>query len=135
MTIDMLPSRDVDLFVYQEPASGWLRCPPEEANSEAPSICRDFSLVFVLRGETDNMEECGLCVAKQHMKAKGTLTIARRAEEEGAAPIVITIHLFTAQQWQGALVETEEMSPEWFSTNDIPYGQMFDISSFDETNT
>jgi len=35
------------------------------------------------------------------------------------------IHIFTATKWQGEPIETEEMRPEWFDIQDIPYGKMW----------
>ncbi len=34
-------------------------------------------------------------------------------------------HIFTATSWQGDPVETEEMRPQWFNVNDIPYADMW----------
>ncbi|KAL1413267.1 hypothetical protein Q8F55_001022 [Vanrija albida] len=159
----MLSIRDVDLFVRREPADGWLPVQEEDEQHEpsARPPCRDFSLVFVIRDETERtvllgkkkrglgkgmfngfggkrepgetmqecairelQEECGLRVAREHMQPRGTLTIVRPAAEESGATIVANIHLFTARQWQGAPVETEEMTPAWFNIEGMPYDEM-----------
>lgn len=35
------------------------------------------------------------------------------------------VHAFVCRQWEGEPVETEEMAPEWFPVNAIPYDQMW----------
>lgn len=35
------------------------------------------------------------------------------------------IHVFIAAKWTGEIVETEEMRPQWFKENDIPYSKMW----------
>ncbi len=35
------------------------------------------------------------------------------------------VELFLAQEWEGELVETEEMRPQWFLVAAIPYDQMW----------
>jgi 8-oxo-dGTP pyrophosphatase MutT (NUDIX family) len=35
------------------------------------------------------------------------------------------LHIYTASEWFGEIVETEEMSPQWFALNDIPYSRMW----------
>jgi 8-oxo-dGTP diphosphatase len=34
-------------------------------------------------------------------------------------------HIFTATEWRGEPVETEEMRPQWFNIKDTPYKQMW----------
>jgi 8-oxo-dGTP pyrophosphatase MutT (NUDIX family) len=34
-------------------------------------------------------------------------------------------HVYFCDQWQGEPVETEEMAPQWFDRNNIPYDQMW----------
>jgi len=36
------------------------------------------------------------------------------------------IEVYLCDKWQGNPEETEEMSPQWFKTKDIPYGQMIE---------
>ncbi len=38
------------------------------------------------------------------------------------------VHLFSAQRWYGTPTESEEMRPEWFSPDDLPFGNMWDDS-------
>lgn len=36
------------------------------------------------------------------------------------------VHVFLAKKWQGRPKESEEMSPKWFKTSEIPYQEMWD---------
>lgn len=36
------------------------------------------------------------------------------------------VHVYFLEQWEGEPVETEEMKPEWFNRNAIPYNKMWD---------
>ena len=38
----------------------------------------------------------------------------------------LVFHLFTCTKWSGEPKESEEMKPQWFDLNKIPYDQMFD---------
>lgn len=35
------------------------------------------------------------------------------------------VHAYVCHEWEGEPVETEEMAPEWFHTDQIPYDQMW----------
>lgn len=35
------------------------------------------------------------------------------------------VHVFVSDSWEGSIVETEEMKPEWFKVEDIPYTAMW----------
>ena len=37
----------------------------------------------------------------------------------------LTFHVFIVTEWDGAIAESEEMAPEWFDVNNIPYDKMF----------
>src|SRR3990167_11562102 len=37
----------------------------------------------------------------------------------------LDVRVFIAQEWEGEPIETEEMAPQWFSVNKIPYTQMW----------
>ena len=37
----------------------------------------------------------------------------------------LNVEVFVSREWQGEPVETEEMSPKWFSLDGIPYGDMW----------
>ncbi|MDL2362779.1 MAG: 8-oxo-dGTP diphosphatase [Patescibacteria group bacterium] len=38
---------------------------------------------------------------------------------------VMVVHTFLSYEWDGDPAETEEMAPEWFPTNSIPYERMW----------
>lgn len=35
------------------------------------------------------------------------------------------VHVYLCQDWKGDPVETEEMRPQWFSVQNLPFGQMW----------
>ncbi|WP_312561571.1 8-oxo-dGTP diphosphatase [Anaerospora sp.] len=35
------------------------------------------------------------------------------------------VHIFIVKQWQGKIIETDEMKPEWFRIDQIPYAAMW----------
>lgn len=37
----------------------------------------------------------------------------------------LAFHLYIVHKWNGTISETEEMKPQWFSINEIPYNKMF----------
>lgn len=37
----------------------------------------------------------------------------------------LIIYLYTANEWLGEIIETEEMKPCWFNINEIPFEEMF----------
>ncbi len=40
-------------------------------------------------------------------------------------PVVLEVHIFRATKWSGEPRETEEMKPQWFEVNEIPFDQMW----------
>lgn len=38
---------------------------------------------------------------------------------------ILEVHVFTANEFVGMPIETEEMRPEWFRIENIPYGDMW----------
>lgn len=36
------------------------------------------------------------------------------------------VEVYFCRQWEGEPVETEEMAPKWFKTDDLPYDEMWD---------
>jgi 8-oxo-dGTP pyrophosphatase MutT (NUDIX family) len=41
------------------------------------------------------------------------------------APTVMNVHVFIAREWDGEPTESEEMRPEWFDVERIPYDDMW----------
>ena len=42
----------------------------------------------------------------------------------------LQVHVFTASEWVGEPTESEEMAPQWFSIDDIPYHEMWDDDQY-----
>jgi ADP-ribose pyrophosphatase YjhB (NUDIX family) len=40
------------------------------------------------------------------------------------------VHAYIAREWEGEPVESEEMKPQWYSLNDIPYSNMWDDDQY-----
>lgn len=38
---------------------------------------------------------------------------------------LMSVHVYTCNEWQGDPAETEEMAPQWFSISEIPYDDMW----------
>ncbi len=37
----------------------------------------------------------------------------------------LVFHLYLVYEWDGDIIDTEEMAPKWFDINEIPYDKMF----------
>ena len=51
-------------------------------------------------------------------------------QKEGDQPWRMYVHAYICDEWQGEPQETEEMAPEWFKIQDIPYGNMWQDDEF-----
>lgn len=47
-------------------------------------------------------------------------------QDSTTEPWHMYVHAYIATEWSGEPSESEEMSPEWFNINDIPYDRMWD---------
>lgn len=63
-------------------------------------------------------EEAG--VHPVFVEKRGTLVFHNAAEE-----FVREVHVFSCSAFEGVPRECEEMKPEWFTVDEIPYGKMF----------
>lgn len=61
-------------------------------------------------------EESGLVVAKTALENRGFITFL---------PELSRAHLYLVQEWAGKPQETEEMKPEWFEIEHVPYDKMW----------
>lgn len=68
-------------------------------------------------------EECGLTV--ESMEAVGVLEFTFEGQEG-----VLEVHLFRVDRWSGDVVESEEMRPQWFAIDQIPYSEMWPDDKF-----
>ncbi len=64
------------------------------------------------------IEECGLTIKSLEKRAIHEFSF------EGK-PDVLEVHTFLVTSWDGELIETEEMKPEWFHFGAIPYASMW----------
>jgi len=73
----------------------------------------------------ETYEEVGVKVsadnnyADLHKVAELTFNFANKSEWDQL------VHVYFAEKWQGEPVESEEMRPEWFSINNIPFKNMW----------
>jgi 8-oxo-dGTP diphosphatase/2-hydroxy-dATP diphosphatase len=42
-------------------------------------------------------------------------------------PVILQVHIFKAEKFEGQLAESDEMNPKWFNHDEIPFDQMLDI--------
>jgi 8-oxo-dGTP diphosphatase len=66
-------------------------------------------------------EECGLRAVDGSMQAAGRLTFLFPYKPEWSQEV----HVFRVYEWTGKLVESEEMRPEWFAVDALPYERMW----------
>jgi 8-oxo-dGTP diphosphatase len=69
-------------------------------------------------------EESGLSASLSDLVPAGVLTFFFPCKPDWEQEV----HVFIAQKWQGIPAESEEMRPEWFPLDAIPYAQMWDDS-------
>lgn len=69
------------------------------------------------------LEECGLTV--ESMRSVGQLNFTF----EGGTD-VLEVNIFDVTAWSGELIESEEMKPEWFALDAIPYSEMWPDDQF-----
>jgi mutator protein MutT len=51
-------------------------------------------------------------------------------QDQGKEPWHMYVHVFLCDEWEREPVETEEMAPEWFKIQDIPYSNMWEDDEF-----
>lgn len=71
----------------------------------------------------ESLEEAG--VKLQKIEKAGIIDF----EFEGD-PKILEVHIFKCSDFSGEPVETEEMRPEWFPTNKIPFNTMWSDDKF-----
>ena len=67
-------------------------------------------------------EECGLYIRKPEKRAYLEFYFEDGKVMEG--------HVFLIKEFSGEPVETDEMKPQWFKVNDIPYDDMWEDDRF-----
>ncbi len=63
-------------------------------------------------------EEAGISVLK--MEKRGIIDFEFEND-----PKILEVHIFQITKFKGSPLESEEMKPEWFSVNEIPFEQMW----------
>lgn len=69
--------------------------------------------------ERELKEECG--IEAIDLKKYGILNF----EFETKYDNIMVVHVFKANDYKGEIKESEEMRPEWFNLNEIPYNNMW----------
>lgn len=64
-------------------------------------------------------EECGVVITE--MEKAGI----HEFEFASAIGDILEVHVFRVHNWTGEPAETEEMRPQWFTTDAIPYDEMW----------
>ncbi|CAG7716984.1 unnamed protein product [Allacma fusca] len=65
-------------------------------------------------------EECGLRVRQEDLKQ-----VAVNHFEFVGNPVVMEVHIFKCDRFEGEVVESEEMLPKWFASSEIPKDEMW----------
>ncbi len=68
-------------------------------------------------------EECGLTV--ESMSAAGIIEFTFEGQDG-----ILEVHLFRVERWSGDVIESEEMRPQWFAIDEIPYAEMWPDDTF-----
>ena len=64
-------------------------------------------------------EECGVTVSNLQKHGVLDFSFSHTPDE------ILEVHIFKTDTFEGEPVETEEMKPEWFSTEEIPFDDMW----------
>lgn len=78
-----------------------------------------FTNCFLIKKENGAIIK--VCLA---MKKKGIINFTLRIEDKN-----VQMHAFLVYEWEREPVETEEMKPQWFKIQDVPYNQMWKSDS------
>ena len=66
-------------------------------------------------------EEIGVDVKELDLIKNGEINFSFENKSEWNQ----TVHIFTTEIWSEEIVESEEMKPEWYHVDDIPFDQMW----------
>lgn len=69
--------------------------------------------------QRETEEECGLRLTEM------TEVGLHEFEFEHERGTILEVHVFRGMKWEGKLIETEEMKPDWFPIEAIPYQEMW----------
>ena len=71
-------------------------------------------------------EETGLVVAAEDLLPMGAVTFLFPAKPEWD----VWVAIFKAERFEGELVETDELAPQWYSVEQPPYDVMWDDAKY-----
>ena len=71
-------------------------------------------------------EEAGVIAKKEGLSKMATIDFYFPARPEWNQ----TVHIYFAESWEGMPHETDEMKPEWFDRNDLPWHRMWDSDKY-----
>ncbi|MFH1636435.1 MAG: 8-oxo-dGTP diphosphatase [Chloroflexota bacterium] len=71
-------------------------------------------------------EETGILLPVASLEIVATLTFIFPYKPEWSQ----RVHVFTAHKWNGEPAESNEMRPQWFAVDAIPYDQMWDDARY-----
>src|SRR3989344_3884813 len=66
-------------------------------------------------------EEVGVLVAQSDVRKHGEILFSFEGKPDWSR----LVHIFVTEKWDGEPTESEEMRPEWFALEDIPYEKMW----------
>lgn len=71
-------------------------------------------------------EEAGILVRTDDLQKRGVLEFRFKEQPDE----VLEVHVFSTTAFTGEPTESEEMRPKWFTTNTIPYQEMWPDDSY-----
>ena len=66
-------------------------------------------------------EEVGITLRGSHVESRGAIEFSF----EGKPDWTRHVHLFVSSAWEGKPMESEEMAPQWFELDSVPYERMW----------
>lgn len=69
----------------------------------------------------ETLEEVGIEVDPQDVQERGSIRFSFEDKPEWSREV----YVFVSEKWEGEPKETDEMAPEWFSLESVPYERMW----------
>lgn len=79
--------------------------------------------------EGETIEEAAIREAIEESGLKPTV-FEKRAIIDFSESYPLRMHLFVATEWEGEVVESDEMKPEWFDIENVPYASMWEDDKY-----
>lgn len=74
----------------------------------------------------ETMEEIGVSINEENLEKVAIITFTHEVKTEWNQEC----HIFMVSEWEGDPVESEEMSPEWYSKNNLPLERMWESDAY-----